>query len=150
MKNRSSDLIDWNDALSDGIGRSGTRYKLSYDRLADSNGGGLWLIDVDDVTICSVKSAQEAFARSEGLEALRCILQGECRQISDEHYRSAGIIATEMLEAATEALGRSIHVDESGHLSRNVNALQAVSHAIQLECRRRQRENEVGALPPPH
>lgn len=58
MKNRNTDLINWNNALSDGVGRSGTRYRLLYDRLAAGNAGGLWLIDVDDVTICSVKSAQ--------------------------------------------------------------------------------------------
>ena len=150
MKNRNTDLINWNNALSDGVGRSGTRYRLLYDRLAAGNAGGLWLIDVDDVTICSVKSAQGAFARSEGLEALRCILQGQSQEISDEHYRAAGIIANEMLETASEALSQSTHVDERDHLSRNVNALQALSNAIRLECGRRQRESEIDALPPLH
>lgn len=150
MRNRSGDLINWNDALSDGIGLSGTRYKLSFDRLAASNAGGLWLIEVDDITICSVRSAQEAFARTEGLEALRCILQGQSREISDEHYRAAGIIASEMLEAATEALGQSVHVNERGDLFRNVDALQALSDAIELECGRRRRESRIDALPPPN
>lgn len=147
MKNRSTDLIDWNDALSDGMGRSGTRYKLLFSRLAGDSAGGHWLITVDDLIVCSVKSAQDAFARSEGLEALRCILQGQSQQISDEHYRAAGIIAAEMLEAATEALGRSTHLDNRSDLFRNVDALQALSHAIRLECVRRQRESEFHAPP---
>jgi hypothetical protein len=150
MKNRSTDLINWNDALSDGVGPSGTRYRLSYDRLAAGNAGGLWRIDVDDVTICAVKSALDAFARSEGLEALRCILQGQGQQISDEHHRAAGIIANEMLETASEALGRSAQFDEHGDLSRNVEALQALSNAIRLESGRRQRESEIDAPPPLH
>jgi hypothetical protein len=150
MKNRSTDLIDWNNALSDGVGPSGTRYRLSYDRLVAGNAGGLWLIDVDDVTICSVRSAPDAFARSEGLEALRCILQGQSQQISDEHCRAAGIIASEMLETASEALSQSTHVDERGYLFRNVEALQELSNAIRLECGRRQRESEIDAPPPLH
>jgi hypothetical protein len=147
MRNRSTDLIEWNDALSHGMGRSGTRYKLSYDRPAGGNMGGRWLIDIDDVTVCSVNSAQDALARSEGLEALRCILQGLSQRISDEHCRAAEKIATEMLEAATEALIRSRHVEERTELSRNVDALQALSNAIRVECFRRQRESELDTLP---
>src|SRR5687767_557758 len=150
MRNRSTDLIEWNDALSDGMGCSGTRYKLSYDRPAGGNTGGHWLIDIDGVTVCSAKSAQDAFARSEGLEALRCILQGRSQEISDEHYRAAGIIANEMLETASEALSQTTHVDERDHLYRNVDALQALSNAIRVECGRRQRESETDALPPLH
>jgi hypothetical protein len=148
MKNRSTDLINWNDTLSEGMGRSGTCYKLSCDRFGGENAGRCWLIDVDDVTICSVESAQDAFARSEGLEALRCILQGKSQQISDEHCRAAGIIATEMLEVATEALRRSVHIDERVSLFGNVDALQTLSDAIRLECVRRQRESELDAPPP--
>jgi hypothetical protein len=147
MKNRSTDLIDWNDALSDGMGRSGTRCKLLFSQLAGDSARGHWLITVDDLTVCSVKSAQDAFARSEGLEALRCILQGRSQQISDEHCHAAGIIAAEMLEAATEALGRSTHLDDRSDLFRNVDALQALSNAIRLECVRRQRESEFHPLP---
>jgi hypothetical protein len=109
MRNRSTDLIEWNDALSEGMGCSGTRYALSYGRSGDD--GPLdrdarrhWLLTVDGFTMCSVESAQDALARSEALEALRCILRGRCDQISDEHWRVAALIASEMLEAATDAL----------------------------------------------
>jgi hypothetical protein len=148
MRNRSTDLIEWNDALSDGMGCSGTRYKLSYDRSLGGDTGGHWLIDIDGVTVCSAKSAQDAFARSEGLEALRCILQGRSEWISDEHCRVAEVIANEMLEAATEALSQSLHLEDRGALLRNVDALQALSSAIRLECVHRQRESELDAPPP--
>jgi hypothetical protein len=41
-----------------------------------------------------------------------------------------------------------MHLHERGDLFRNVDALQALSNAIRLECARRQRESEVHALPP--
>ena len=153
MKNRSTDLIEWDDALSEGMGCSGTRYKLSYDRPADEgaldcNVGRHWLIDVDGFTVCSANSAQDALARSEGLEALRCILQGRCDQISDEHCRVAGLIASEMLAAATAALNLSRHLDNHDDLSRNIDALQALSSAIRLESLNRQRESKLYASPP--
>jgi len=153
MKNRSTDLIEWDDALSEGMGGSGTRYTLSYDRPADDRAldrdvGRYWLIGVDGFTVCSAKSAQDALARSEGLEALRCILQGRCDQISDEHCRVAGLIASEMLEAATAALNLSRHLENHDDLLRNVDALQALSSAIQSECLNRQRESKLHASPP--
>jgi hypothetical protein len=147
MKSRNTDLISWNNALSDGIGRSGTRYKLSYERFAGANAEGRWLIDVDDVTICTVVSAQDALNRSEGLEALRCIRLGMSCQISDGHFHVAGVIAAEMIDAAKEALTRSTLIGERVALSRNVDALQALSDAITRESVRRQRGNEPGALP---
>lgn len=148
MRNRSTDLIEWNDALSDGMGCSGTRYKLSYDRSLGGDTGGHWLIDIDGVTVCSAKSAQDGFARSEGLEALRCILQGRGEWISDEHCRVAEVIVNEMLEAATEALSHSLHLEHRVALLRNVDALQALSSAIRLECAHRQRESKLDAPPP--
>ena len=153
MRNRSTDLIEWNDALSEGMGRSGTRYALSYGRSGDDgplhrDAGRHWLITVDGFTICSVKSAQDALARSEGLEALRCILQGRCDQISDEHCRVAALIASEMLEAATEALSHSPALEDQGDLLRNVDALQALSRTIRWECHNRQRESKLDASPP--
>jgi hypothetical protein len=146
MRNRSTDLIEWNDTLSDGVGCSGTRYQLSYDRPAAATVGGHWRIAVDGVTICSASSAQDAFSRSEGLEALRCILQGRSDRISDEHCRAAEVIANEMLEAATAALSHSLHFEDRGNLLQNVDALQALSGAIRLECR--QRESTLDASPP--
>ena len=107
MKNRSTDLVEWNEALSEGIGCSGTRYVLSYERPADALDGNdrrQWQIAVDGIIICMAKSVQDGLARTEGLEALRCILVGQCDHISDEHCRAAELLASEMLDAAAEAL----------------------------------------------
>jgi hypothetical protein len=111
MRNRSTDLIEWNDTLSGGMGCSGTRYTLSYDHSADDrpleeNARGHWLIVVDGATLSSARSVQDALARSEGLEALRCILQGRCDQISDEHCRVAELLAWKC--SSTGGLGRSL------------------------------------------
>src|SRR5688572_998080 len=79
MRNRSTDLIEWNDTLSEGTGWSGSHYTLSYDHPAGApprDVRGHWLIVVDGFTLSSARSVQDALARSEGLEALRCILQG--------------------------------------------------------------------------
>ena len=152
MKNRSTDLIEWNDVLSEGVGCSGTHYTLAYgpadDRSLDGHVSKQWLIVVDGFPLSSARSVQDALARSEGLEALRCILQGRCDQISDEHCRAAELLACEMLEAATEALGRSSASEDRGDLSRNVDALQALSSAIRSECIQRQRESGFSASPP--
>ena len=152
MRNRRTDLMDWNDALSDGIGFSGARYMLSYTRPGDDlphdgSAERSWLIVVDGSTICSAKSLQGALARSEGLEALRCILQGQCGQISDEHCRVAELTASEMLEAATQALTHSLPVDRGTH-TKNVDALQALSSAIRSETLKRRRESMLDTSPP--
>ncbi len=148
MKNRSTDLIEWNDALSDGMGLSGSSYTLSHDHGPMSNDAGRgWLIAVDGSIICAAESVQDALARCEGLEALRCILKGWCDRISDEQCRVAELIASEMLEAATRTLHGPL-VAERGDLARNVDALQALSSAIRSECRKRQRESISDASPP--
>jgi hypothetical protein len=142
VKIRSTDLIEWNDALSDGVGCSGTRYVLSYERPADTldgNNGRQWLIAVDGIVICTAKSVQDGLARSEGLEALRCILAGLSDQISDEHCRVAELLASEMLEAAAEGLRLSRHPGDQSDLLRNVGALQVLSKAVRAECLNRQR-----------
>lgn len=152
MRNRSADLIEWNDALSEGNGLSGSRYTLTYNR-PDENSSLVkdaerrWLIAVDGSIVCAATSIQDALARSEGLEALRCILQGRCDRISDEHCRVADLTASEMLEAATQALTHSLPVDR-GSLIRNVDALQALSSAIRSETLKRQRESMLDTSPP--
>ena len=68
VKNRSTDLIEWDDALSEGVGCSGTRYALSYERPAgilDGNAGRHWLIAVDGIIICTAKSAQDGLMLAE-------------------------------------------------------------------------------------
>ena len=148
MRNRSADLIEWNDALSDGMGLSGSSYTLSYDHCPLSGDAGRrWVIAVDGSIVCAAESVQDALARSEGLEALRCILKGWCDRISDEQCHVAELIASEMLEAATRALHRSL-IEERGDLAGNVDALQALSSAIRSESRKRQRESAPDASPP--
>jgi hypothetical protein len=142
VRNRSTDLIEWNDALSEGVGCSGARYVLSYARPADTLDGNAerqWLIAVDSIIICTAKSAQDGLARTEGLEALRCILAGQSDQISDEHCRVAELLASEMLDAAAEALRLSQHPGNESDLLRNIDALQALSKVVRAECRNRQR-----------
>ena len=134
------------------MGLSGSHYALTYDR---SNGDsalikraeGRWLIAVDGFIVCTAISIQDALTRSEGLEALRCILQGRCDAISDEHCRVAELTASEMLEAATQALSHSLPVDR-GSIARNIDALQALSRAIRSETLKRQRESMLDTSPP--
>jgi hypothetical protein len=146
MRNRSTDLIEWNDALSDGMGLSGSHYALTYDPLIN-RAERRWLIAVDGFIVCAAISIQDALARSEGLEALRCILQDRGDRISDEHCRVAELTASEMLEAATQAFTQSLPVDRSS-LARNVAALQAFSSAVRSEAFKRQRESILDTSPP--
>src|SRR5262249_17151463 len=54
-------LVTWNDALSDGRGRSGARYALCFQPAGDGiRAGGRWRIDVDGAEICAVESAENA------------------------------------------------------------------------------------------
>jgi hypothetical protein len=81
MRNRRADLIEWNDARSEGMGYSGTCYTLSYDRRADDcpldgNAKRHWLVAADGFTVCSATAAQDAFAGSEGLEAYAASFKG--------------------------------------------------------------------------
>lgn len=145
-------MIEWNDALSDGMGLSGSHYALTYDRSNEDlalikRAERRWLIAVDGSMVCVAISIQDALARSEGLEALRCIIQGRCDRISDEHCRVAELTATEMLEAATQALTHSLAVDRRS-LTPNVDALQALSSAIRSETLKRQRGSMLDTSPP--
>ena len=152
MRNRRTDLIEWNEALSDGMGLSGSLYALTYDRSNEEfslveRAERRWLIAVNGATVCTAVSIQDALARSEGLEALRCILQGQCDRISDEHCRVAELTASEMLEAATQALAHALPLDR-GNLTKNINALQTLSSAIRSENLKRQRESMLHTSPP--
>ena len=152
MRNRSTDLIEWNGALSNGVGLSGSHYTLAYDRSIEDSSAmkcaeRRWLIAVDGSIVCLAISIQDALARSEGLEALRCIIQGRCDRISDEHCRVAELTASEMLEAATKALAHSLPVDRVG-LTKNVDTLQSLSIAIRSETLKRQRESMLDTSPP--
>lgn len=117
--------------------------RTSATLILDGNAGRQWLISVDGIFICTAKSVQDGLARTEGLEALRCILAGQSDQISDEHCRVAELLAFEMLDAAVEALRLSPHPGFQSDLLRNIDALQALSRAVRAECLNRQREHTM-------
>ena len=151
MKNRSTDLIDWDESLTEGTGCTGTRYRLQADRCDDNrslaeNPGHLRIL-VDGSPLSSARSFQDALARTEGLEALRCFLQGRSAQISDEHCRAAELVAGEMLEAVTEALDRSLPAEERRCLTQNFDTLRALSSALKAESLKRQRGSPIPAPP---
>ena len=51
-------LVSWNDGLTQGLGRSGGRYRLSFERPSDGVGRGQWRIVVDDAELCAVDTAE--------------------------------------------------------------------------------------------
>ena len=55
----------------------------------------------------------------------------------------AELIVSEMLEAATAALGLSVRLEDRGDLLRNVDALRA----FQRQCLNRQRGSKLDASP---
>lgn len=59
----------------------------------------------------------------------------------------AELTASEMLEAAAQALTHSLPVDR-GSLTKNVDALRALASAVRSETRRRQRESMLDTSPP--
>jgi len=134
-------LIDWDDALTEGRGRSGTRYRLSYRALAADDARSVWWIGVEGADVCALASAEEAISHSEGLEAMRCLMQGISDQLDLEELRRGRRIANEMRSAAEQALGL-LPADNTGRpeLQQNLEALQVLADAIAQECRRRQRE----------
>jgi hypothetical protein len=95
---------DLNDGLTEGLGRSGSRYRLSFARPLQGGGRGQWRIDVDDAELCAVDTAEDAVRRAEGLEAIRCIIRGSSAELNDDQLQYAEIIAREMMEAADQAL----------------------------------------------
>lgn len=151
MKNRNADLIDWNETHFEGVGLSGTRYTLSFageTHLAGEQIGLLWRVAVDGVTVCSARSVQDAFARTEALEALRCILQGRSDLIGDQHWHGAELVASEMTDAATEALDRTaLRAEDQRELQQNLETLQALSSAIRHRSLAKRRER-VSPFPP--
>jgi hypothetical protein len=141
-------LVTWNDRLTEGLGRSGSRYGLSFERRSDG-GRGRWRIDVDDAEVCAVDTAEDATRRAEGLEAIRCIIRGLSAELSEDQLQDAGIIAREMMEAADQALTTAPSGDRT-ELTQSARSLRLVSEAIRKECVRREREDGPPVLPLPH
>jgi hypothetical protein len=142
-------LVVWNDALTVGTGRSGTRYRLTYERAADGTGRGVWRIDADDAVICALESAEQAVLHAEALEALRCMAHGLNAQLSDEQLQSAGVVAGEMLRAANTALRAASGAAQS-ELLRSARSLGFLGDAIRRERARRQQEDDRSPLPLPN
>ena len=142
-------LVSWNDGLTQGLGRSGGRYGLSFERPADGAGRIQWRIIVDDAELCAVDTAEDAVRRAEGLEAIRCIIRGMSAELSDDQLRTAEIIAGEMMEAAEQALTTAPARDRA-HLVHSSHSLRSISEAIRMECARREREEEPSVLPLPN
>ena len=133
-------LVEWNNTLTDGFGRSGTRYTLSYERSARDNAVGAWWIGVEGTHVCALRSAEDAICHSEGLEAMRCILRGLGDQLDPDELNRGIAIAAEMQEAAEEALlllpaGSEQHAE----LRQNLEAFQSLADAIARERHRRRR-----------
>ena len=142
-------LVAWNDELTDGLGRSGTRYRMSYEQPTGETAGGRWRIDADDAVICALESAEQAVLHAEALEALRCMARGLNAQLNDEQLRSAGVVAGEMLRAANTALRAASGAAQS-ELLRNARSLDFLEGAIREERVRRQQEDDRSSLPLPN
>jgi hypothetical protein len=142
-------LVTWNDGLTKGLGLSGTRYGLSFERPSDGGGRGQWRIDVDDAELCAVDTAEGAVRRAEGLEAIRCIIRGLSAELNEDQLQYAEIIAREMMEAADQALATASSGDRT-HLMQSSRSLRSVSEAIWRECARREREDGPFVLPLRH
>lgn len=140
-------LVEWSSDLTSGVGRTGSHYSLAYDP-PKGDVPGLWQIAVDNVTVCGVDSAGEAIVRSEGLEAMRCVLSGISRGLQPDHLHRAASIATEMTAAAERALSAlPIADDRRVEISQSLDALQSLARMINEERSRRQREEEHEPLP---
>jgi hypothetical protein len=142
-------LVAWNGELTDGLGRSGTRYRLSYEHAAGTTARGLWRIDADDAVICALESIDQAVLHAEALEALRCMARGLNAQLSDEQLQSADVVAGEMLRAAKAALRAASGAAQS-ELLRSARSLDFLGDAISEERARRQQEGDRSPLPLPN
>lgn len=133
-------LVTWNEKLTEGRGRSGSRYALWFERPSDDGGHGRWRIDVDDAVLCAVESAASAVWRAEGLEAVRCIIRGLGADLTDEQLDHAQAIAREMMEAADHALATAPSANRA-QLLHSARSLRFVTDAIRKQCSRRERED---------
>ena len=139
-------LVTWNDALTEGQGRSGARYGLFFEPPSGGRVCGRWRIDVDDAVICAVDTAEDAVRRAEGLEAIRCIIRGLSPELDDDQLQYAEMIAREMMEAAEQALTMAPARDRA-HLVHSSRSLRSISEATRMERARREREDGPSVLP---
>jgi hypothetical protein len=120
------DLIEWNETMTSGRGRTGTLYTIS--RL-----GGPWAVTVDGDVICTVTDAGKAVERAECLEALKHVVYGRGPELDLPALRRAESIAAEMKQAS-DAISRDgglpdderdAAVSYSGHLASLLAAIDS-------------------------
>jgi hypothetical protein len=126
--------------LTEGRGRSGSRFGLCFEPPSDDGGHGRWRINVDDAVLCAVDSAESAVWRAEGLEAVRCIIRGLSADLTDEQLHHAQAIAREMMEAADQALATAPSANRA-QLLHSARSLRFVTDVIRKQCSRRKRED---------
>ena len=112
------DLIEWNETMTAGHGRTGTLYTIA--RI-----GSPWTVTVDGDVICTVHDAATAIERAECLEALKHVVFGRGPELDLSALRRAESIAAEMKQAS-DAISRDRGLPEderdaaisySGHLA---------------------------------
>lgn len=87
------ELIDWNNTITSGRGRTGALYTIA--KLGEA-----WTVSVDGDVICAAPSAANAIDRAECLEALKHIVTGRGRELDMHALHRAGGIAAEMKKAS--------------------------------------------------
>jgi hypothetical protein len=96
-------LVVWNQALTEGIGRSGTHYTVSWLKPRPGSAAG-WLVTVDDEDLYLSDDARAAVVRAEHLEALRCVLRGLSGEMTDGELNRAVAVAEEMSRSALRTI----------------------------------------------
>ncbi len=104
-------LVVWNQTLTEGIGRTGTRYTVSRLDTKGRNSAG-WLVTVDAEQLYMADDAVSAAIRAEHLEALRCVLIGFTGELTDGELDRAIAVAEEMSLSALRTIGRSELTDD--------------------------------------
>ena len=149
QRGRPVGLVTWNDGLTEGLGRSGSRYRLVF----RASFGGRRARSVADRRrrrrALRRRHGGGRVRRAEGLEAIRCIIRGSSAELNEDQLQYAEIIAREMMEAADQALATAPSGDRT-HLMQSSRSLRSVSEAIRRECTRREREDGPPVLPLPH
>ena len=120
------DLIEWNETMTAGRGRTGTIYMIG-------RVGAPWTVTVDGDVICTVADARTAVERAECLEALKQVVYGRGPELDLPALRRAESIAAEMKQAS-DAISRDgglpederdAAVNYSGHLASLLAAIDS-------------------------
>jgi hypothetical protein len=124
-------LVNWNSELNLGRGRSGSTYAISCQDRSRPELMQAWIVSVDDRNVCSTGTPLEAVEQIERLEALRCVMRGLAEQLSQQELNLAGLIASEMSQAAIDALGdRNLSRTEVVEIERSIAQLRSLEDVI--------------------